>query len=118
MLIDKARGKFLEWQVAEKVDTAKTTIVDASTKAYTAAASSDIAAKSTELAGKGYEQAAAALTTVSQNPSVVKLAEKSGETASQLRARVADELLKLRAAGTPAAAAELANGHDANQETV
>ena len=108
VLLGKAKAKFIEWQVAEKVGVAKEAIVDASSKAYTAAASSDLAAKGTEALAVGREKAATAYTTVMAQPVVQAATTKSGAVAEQLRAKVADELVKLRA--EPTASPRVANG--------
>jgi hypothetical protein len=111
VLINKARTKFIEWHVAERASEVSSSVVDYSSRAYTAAASSQIAAKATETASVGYAKAAEAYTTVASNPAVVAVSAKSGEAASQVRAKLSTELQKMRG-NSPSSLEEQRNGDE------
>ena len=98
VLLDKARTKFIEWHVAEKAAVAKEAIVDASSKAYTAASSSELAAKGVEYVHAGYGKAAEAYSSVAAVPAVQAMTVKGDEAMGQLRSKLSTELHKLRGA--------------------
>jgi len=98
VLIDKARNKFLEYEVASRAQAAKERIVDVSTEVYTKAAASQLGEKSKEAMEVVTAKATEVYSTVASQPVVQAVAAKSGEAASQLRAKIADELVKAKAA--------------------
>ena len=98
VIIDKARSKFLEYEVSKRAQEAKEKIVEVSTDVYAKAAASQVGEKSKEAIGVVSAKATEVYSTVAAQPVVQAVAAKSGEAASQLRAKIADELVKAKAA--------------------
>jgi len=96
VLLGKAQDKLIEYRVSERISTAVATLQTHAVSAYTAAARSSIGVKATEAASVGLTKASGAYRTAVDHPMVSSLAAKGADATSQMRSKVAAELIKLR----------------------
>lgn len=99
VLMGKAQDKLIEYRVSERISTAAGILQTHAVAAYATASRSSIGVKAAEAASVGITKASGAYRTAVDHPMVSSLVAKGADATSQVRTKVAAELIKLRGDG-------------------